>query len=412
MKITKISLYKCNIQYSFKYSTWETKLSQAMVIKIETDIGLIGWGEYTVNRWKTEKILVSSSRHLLNKNVEEIYNGLILKPILGFSKVDEFLIGFDRRRRLVREGFSIALYDLLGKYKKKPIYQLFNNVGKVRNVVDAMPVIHVHSKEDRLKILQKWEELGVNFFKIKITGDLIKDKDHLSYLLLNKRLSSKILIVDDDPDIIEILRYNLSLAGYKVKAASNGKEAIKKAKIFIPEIILLDVMMPEMDGIEACRLIREIPSLNNSRIIFLSARNEDYTQLSAFDAGADDYISKPVKPKILLKKISSIFKRIHKKENKIQLIDLGEIKIDRNKYLVFINKNEIQLPKKEFELFFLLASKPGNVFSRDEIMNKVWGSDVIVGDRTIDVHIRKLREKIGDLYFKTVKGIGYKFNQY
>ena len=222
----------------------------------------------------------------------------------------------------------------------------------------------------------------------------------------------KILIVDDDPDIIEILRYNLSLAGYEVKSASNGKEAIKKAKIFIPEIILLDVMMPEMDGIEACRLIREMPSLKNSRIIFLSARNEDYTQLSAFDAGADDYISKPVKPKILLKKISSIFKRIHKKENKIQLIDLGEIKIDRNKYLVFINKNEIQLPKKEFELFFLLASKPGNVFSRDEIMNKVWGSDVIVGDRTIDVHIRKLREKIGDLYFKTVKGIGYKFNQY
>ena len=222
----------------------------------------------------------------------------------------------------------------------------------------------------------------------------------------------KILVVDDDPDIVEILRYNLSLAGYDVKAASNGKEAIKKAKIFIPEIILLDVMMPEMDGIEACRLIREIPSLNNTRIIFLSARNEDYTQISAFDAGADDYISKPVKPKILLKKISSIFKRIHKKENKSQLIDLGEIKIDRAKYLVFINKNEISLPKKEFELFFLLASKPGDVFSRDQIMNKVWVSDIIVGDRTIDVHIRKLREKIGDLYFKTVKGVGYKFNQY
>ena len=222
----------------------------------------------------------------------------------------------------------------------------------------------------------------------------------------------KILVVDDDPDIVEILRYNLSLAGYDVKSASNGKEAIKKAKIFIPEIILLDVMMPEMDGIEACRLIREIPSLNNTRIIFLSARNEDYTQISAFDAGGDDYISKPVKPKILLKKISSIFKRIQKKENKSQLIDLGEIKIDRAKYLVFINKNEIQLPKKEFELFFLLASKPGDVFSRDQIMNKVWGSDIIVGDRTIDVHIRKLREKIGDLYFKTVKGVGYKFNQY
>ena len=222
----------------------------------------------------------------------------------------------------------------------------------------------------------------------------------------------KILVVDDDPDIVEILRYNLSLAGFDVKAASNGKEAIKKAKIFIPEIILLDVMMPEMDGIEACRLIREIPSLNNTHIIFLSARNEDYTQISAFDAGGDDYISKPVKPKILLKKISSIFKRIQKKENKSQLIDLGEIKIDRAKYLVFINKNEIQLPKKEFELFFLLASKPGDVFSRDKIMNKVWGSDIIVGDRTIDVHIRKLREKIGDLYFKTVKGVGYKFNQY
>ena len=221
----------------------------------------------------------------------------------------------------------------------------------------------------------------------------------------------KILVVDDDPDIVEILRYNLSLAGYDVKSASNGKEAIKKAKIFLPEIILLDVMMPEMDGIEACSLIKEIPSLTNTRIIFLSARNEDYTQISAFDAGADDYISKPVKPKILLKKIASILKRINKSNDKNQLIDLGEIKIDRNSYLVLINKNEISLPRKEFELFFLLASKPGNVFTRDEIMNKVWGSEVIVGDRTIDVHIRKLREKIGDLYFKTVKGVGYKFNQ-
>ena len=223
---------------------------------------------------------------------------------------------------------------------------------------------------------------------------------------------SKILVVDDDPDIVEILRYNLSLGGSDVKSAMNGKEAIKKAKIFLPEIILLDVMMPEMDGIETCTIIKEIPSLINTRIIFLSARNEDYTQLSAFDAGADDYISKPVKPKILLKKIASIFKRINKSKNKKQLIDLGEIKIDRAKYLVFINKNEIQLPKKEFELFFLLASKPGDVFSRDQIMNKVWGSEIIVGDRTIDVHIRKLREKIGDLYFITVKGVGYKFNQY
>lgn len=222
---------------------------------------------------------------------------------------------------------------------------------------------------------------------------------------------SKILVVDDDPDIVEILRYNLSLGGYDVKSAINGKEAIKKAKIFIPEIILLDVMMPEMDGIETCTILKEIPSLSNTRIIFLSARNEDYTQLSAFDAGADDYISKPVKPKILLKKIASIFKRINKSKNNKQLIDLGEIKIDRDSYLVLKNKNEISLPRKEFELLFLLASKPGKVFTRDEIMSKVWGSEVIVGDRTIDVHIRKLREKIGDLYFKTVKGVGYKFNQ-
>ena len=221
----------------------------------------------------------------------------------------------------------------------------------------------------------------------------------------------KILVVDDDPDIVEILRYNLSLAGYEVESASNGKECIKKAKLFIPEVILLDVMMPEMDGIEACSLLKEIPSLINTRVIFLSARNEDYTQLSAFDAGADDYISKPVKPKILLKKIASIIKRIYSKPNDEHIIKLNEITINRNKFVVVKENIEINLPKKEFELFFLLASKPGNVFTRDQIMSKVWGSDIIVGDRTIDVHIRKLREKIGDLYFKTVKGVGYKFVQ-
>ncbi|MDB4093628.1 response regulator transcription factor, partial [Flavobacteriaceae bacterium] len=218
----------------------------------------------------------------------------------------------------------------------------------------------------------------------------------------------KILVVDDDPDIVEILRYNLSLAGYEVKSASNGKECLKKAKLFIPELILLDVMMPEMDGIEACSLLKEIPSLINTRIIFLSARNEDYTQLSAFDAGADDYISKPVKPKILLKKIASLIKRIYSNSKVEHIIKLNEITIDRNKFVIIKENIEINLPKKEFELFFLLASKPGNVFTRDQIMSKVWGSDIIVGDRTIDVHIRKLREKIGDLYFKTVKGVGYK----
>ena len=221
----------------------------------------------------------------------------------------------------------------------------------------------------------------------------------------------KILVVDDDPDIVEILRYNLSLAGYEVKSASNGKECIKKAKLFIPEVILLDVMMPEMDGIEACSLLKEIPSLINTRVIFLSARNEDYTQLSAFDAGADDYISKPVKLKILLKKIASIIKRIYSNSSDEHIIKLNEITINRNKFVVVKENIEINLPKKEFELFFLLASKPGNVFTRDQIMSKVWGSDIIVGDRTIDVHIRKLREKIGDLYFKTVKGVGYKFVQ-
>jgi two-component system alkaline phosphatase synthesis response regulator PhoP len=221
----------------------------------------------------------------------------------------------------------------------------------------------------------------------------------------------KILVVDDDPDIIEILRYNLSLAGYQVKTAFNGKEAVKKAKLFLPEIILLDIMMPEMDGIEACTQIKSLPSLNKTMIIFLSARSEDFTQIAAFDAGGDDYISKPVKPKILLRKIGSVVKRIHSSVNENTRIELGNIVIDRNEYLVKIDNNNIKLPRKEFELFFLLASKPKKVFTRDEIMSKVWGINVVVGDRTIDVHIRKLREKIGDLRFKTVKGVGYKFVQ-
>jgi len=221
----------------------------------------------------------------------------------------------------------------------------------------------------------------------------------------------KILVVDDDPDIIEILRYNLSLAGYQVKTAFNGKEALKKAKLFLPEIILLDIMMPEMDGIEACTQIKSLPSLNKTMIIFLSARSEDFTQIAAFDAGGDDYISKPVKPKILLRKIRSVVKRIHSSVNENTRIELDNIVIDRNEYLVKIDNNNIKLPRKEFELFFLLASKPRKVFTRDEIMSKVWGINVVVGDRTIDVHIRKLREKIGDLRFKTVKGVGYKFVQ-
>ena len=219
----------------------------------------------------------------------------------------------------------------------------------------------------------------------------------------------KILVVDDDLDIIEILKYNLNKSGYLVKSAKNGIEAIKRAKKFMPNIILMDVMMPEMSGIEACSEIKQIDELSETMIIFLSARSEDYTQISAYDAGADDYISKPIKPKILLKKISNIAKKIKSNKNMSIVLDLGSIKINREEYLVTQNKNEIMLPRKEFELLFLLASKPGKVFTRDEIMNKVWGTQVVVGDRTIDVHIRKLREKIGEKHIKTLKGVGYKF---
>ena len=226
-----------------------------------------------------------------------------------------------------------------------------------------------------------------------------------------KNLSTKILIVDDDPEIIEILNYNLINSGFITKSASNGLEAIKKAKKFIPDIILLDVMMPEMDGIEACIKIREIKTLTNTRIIFLSARGEDFTQIAAFDAGADDYISKPVKPKILLKKISSIAKRLDRNKNPSGILDLGDIIINRESYLVTINKVEKNLPRKEFELLYLLATKPGKLFTREEIMLKVWGTEIFVGDRTIDVHIRKLRKKIGEKYIKTTKGVGYKFKK-
>ena len=224
-----------------------------------------------------------------------------------------------------------------------------------------------------------------------------------------KKTSTKILVVDDDPDIIEILTYNLSNEGYNVKSAVNGVEALKKAKKFIPDIILLDVMMPEMDGIEACSNLREIESLSKSMIIFLSARGEDFTQIAAFDAGADDYINKPVKPKILLKKISSISRRILSENNNTSNIIVGSLVIDRESYSVTLEKDEIALPRKEFELLYLLASKPGKVLTRDEIMFKVWGTQVVVGDRTIDVHVRKLREKIGEKYIKTIKGVGYKF---
>ena len=221
----------------------------------------------------------------------------------------------------------------------------------------------------------------------------------------------KILLVDDEPDILEIISYNLKSNGFEVFTALNGVKALKKAKSILPDLIILDVMMPEMDGIETCEEIRKIPELNDTIITFLTARSEDYSQLAGFDAGADDYINKPIKPKLLVGKVKSLLRRLNK--NKVteikNVINLGDLIIDRDEYKMTLNKNEILLPRKEFELLYLLASKPGKVFKREVILEKIWGHEVVVGDRTIDVHIRKLREKLGNSRFKTIKGVGYKF---
>ncbi|MCF8373303.1 MAG: response regulator transcription factor [Bacteroidales bacterium] len=224
----------------------------------------------------------------------------------------------------------------------------------------------------------------------------------------------KILLVDDETDILEFLSYNLKKEGFKVYIAENGKEAIRIAKSKLPHLILLDVMMPEMDGMETCQEIKKIPKLGGTVIAFLTARSEDYSQIAGFDAGADDYITKPIKPKVLISRIKALLKRNtyaaeSQEAGKKQIIVKGNLTIDREKYVVIKNKKEIYMPKKEFELLMLLASKSEKVFERDEIYSAVWGDDIIVGDRTIDVHIRKLREKIGDKYIKTIKGVGYKF---
>ncbi|MFS4484306.1 response regulator transcription factor [Hyunsoonleella sp. 2307UL5-6] len=223
---------------------------------------------------------------------------------------------------------------------------------------------------------------------------------------MNKK-DIKILLVDDEPDILEIVGYNLSNEGYQVITAENGVEAVKKAKKELPQLIILDVMMPEMDGIEACENIRKHPDLKDTVITFLTARGEDYSQVAGFDAGADDYITKPIKPKVLISKVKALLRRF--KEDVKDTVKIGNLVINRDEYKIVLKGNEIILPRKEFELLSLLASKPGKVFKRDEILDKVWGNEVVVGGRTIDVHIRKLREKIGDKSFKTVKGVGYKF---
>lgn len=225
-----------------------------------------------------------------------------------------------------------------------------------------------------------------------------------------KKKDIKILLVDDEPDILEIVGYNLSQEGYKISTASNGKEAVEMAKKELPHLIILDVMMPEMDGIEACELIRKLPKMEQVIIAFLTARSEDYSQVAGFDAGADDYITKPIKPKVLVSKVKALLRRLKATESiNSQTLHVGPIEINREEYKIIHNQLEIVLPRKEFELFYLLASKPGKVFNREEILERVWGNEVVVGGRTIDVHIRKLREKIGEDYFKTLKGVGYKF---
>jgi len=225
-----------------------------------------------------------------------------------------------------------------------------------------------------------------------------------------KKKDIKILLVDDEPDILEIVSYNLEAEGYQVSTAKNGHEGVVQAKKKKPHLVILDVMMPEMDGIEACEKMRSTPGLENTIITFLTARGEDYSQVAGFDAGADDYITKPIKPKVLVSKVKALLRRL--KEDNVDVEDIvrvGDIIINREEYKIINNGNEIVLPRKEFELLSLLTSKPSKVFRREVILDKVWGNEVVVGGRTIDVHIRKLREKIGEEHFKTVKGVGYKF---
>jgi two-component system alkaline phosphatase synthesis response regulator PhoP len=220
----------------------------------------------------------------------------------------------------------------------------------------------------------------------------------------------KILLVDDEPDILEFMEYNLKKEGYQVFTAKNGLEALDRVKQEQPQLVVLDIMMPELDGIETCRQIRALSENKNILIAFLTARNEEYSQIAGFDAGADDYINKPIKPRLLISRIGALLRRHSSPGANENKFHLGDIEIDREQYMVRKKGLKIILPRKEFELFSLLTSKPGRVFTRDEIMNTVWGNDIVVGDRTIDVHIRKLREKLGDDYIKTVKGIGYKFD--
>lgn len=241
--------------------------------------------------------------------------------------------------------------------------------------------------------------------KIRLKKIVVRSEENME----NKAI--KVLIADDEPDILEFIQFNLEREGFEVSTAKDGEEAIKKAKSVRPDLIILDVMMPKLDGVEVCRELRSQPEFNATIIAFLTARNEDYTQIAGLDVGGDDYITKPIRPRVLVSRINALLRRKRQSEDEEngKIIKVGNLVIDKEKVLVYKDENAIVLAKKEFELLCLLVSKPGKVFNREEIFSKVWGTDVIVGNRTIDVHIRKLREKIGSTYIKTIKGIGYKF---
>jgi two-component system alkaline phosphatase synthesis response regulator PhoP len=219
-----------------------------------------------------------------------------------------------------------------------------------------------------------------------------------------------VLIVDDDEDILELLMYNLKSDGYHVEIAKDGVQAIEVAKATLPELIIMDIMMPKMDGVEACRHIRQVPELANTHVIFLTARVEEYSEIAAFDSGADDYLMKPIKPRALMSRVNAFFKKVKRSEGRTTVLQFGDLKIDRVSFTVKKGEKAINLPKKEFELLYFLAQKPGQVFNRDVLLKNIWGADVYVLARTVDVHVRKVREKIGDKYIKTVMGVGYKFD--
>lgn len=228
---------------------------------------------------------------------------------------------------------------------------------------------------------------------------------------MGNKLAHKVLVVDDEEPILELLKYNLEKSGYEVKIAQDGAKAVDIAKKFVPDLVLLDIMMPKMDGVETCRQLRDLPELQKTFVVFLTARSEEYSEVAAFDIGADDYITKPIKPRALMSRISALFRRESKKSSPSNTISVGDLTIDRTSYTVTIDGREINLPKKEFELLYFLAQNPNKVFSREELLQNIWGTDVYVLARTVDVHIRKVREKIGEDYITTVKGVGYKFMQ-